>query len=55
MKPVKVESRKFRKAAKPRRVSGVQVRSGIKAGILEVGGPGGPFGEKPGLPGRRLG
>ena len=34
MKTAKVESKKIVKAAKPRRVAGVQVRSGVKAGDL---------------------
>ena len=32
MKNAKVESKKIRKAAQPRRVAGVPVRSGVKAG-----------------------
>jgi hypothetical protein len=35
MKNAKVESQKILKAAKPRRVAGVQVRSGVKAGACE--------------------
>ena len=49
MKSAKLESKKTLKAAKSRRVSGVQVRSSVKAGRMqgggggphEVGGPGG--------------
>jgi hypothetical protein len=41
MKNAKVENRKIAKAAIPRRVSGVPVRSGVKAG-LEFRGPKGP-------------
>ncbi len=50
MKSVKFESKKIDKAAKPRRVAGVQVRSGIKAGRVGAGfnppgaDPGGLFG-----------
>jgi hypothetical protein len=32
MKTAKIEGKKIVKAAKPRRVAGVQVRSGVKAG-----------------------
>ena len=32
MKKARVESKKVRKAAKPRHAAGVQVRSGVKAG-----------------------
>jgi hypothetical protein len=35
VKTAKVESKKILKAAKLRRVAGVQVRSGVKAGALE--------------------
>ena len=55
MKNAKVENRKIVKAAQPRRVAGVPVRSGVKAGIAEFGGPGGPGPEREGLPGRRWG
>jgi hypothetical protein len=34
MKTAKVESKKVLKAAKPRRVAGVPVRSGVKAGLI---------------------
>jgi len=53
MKNAKVENRKIVKAAQPRRVAGVPVRSGVKAGI-EMFGPGGPGPEKPGLFGHKL-
>jgi hypothetical protein len=49
MKNAKVESRKVVKAAQPRRVAGVPVRSGVKAGRVgtghqrHLGEPGGPF------------
>ena len=55
MKNAKVESKKIRKAAQPRRVAGVPVRSGVKAGwqagrgpmgAPEVGGPGGGFSDR---------
>ena len=55
MKNVKAKSKKIIKATKPRRVAGVQVRSGIKAGwqagrgpmgAPEIGGPGGGFSER---------
>jgi hypothetical protein len=56
MKTVKIESKNSVKAAKPRRVAGVQVRSGVKAGRIpgELGEPGGPgkpggFGKPGGL------
>ncbi len=39
MKNAKVASKKLRKAAKPRRVAGVQVRSGVKAGRRSPGSP----------------
>jgi hypothetical protein len=38
MENAKVESKKVRKAAKSRRVAGVQVRSGVKAGGIHGGG-----------------
>jgi hypothetical protein len=38
MKTAKVENRKIVKAAQPRRVAGVQVRSGVKAGACERAG-----------------
>ena len=42
MKKAKVESKKICKAAKLRRVAGVQVRSGVKAGrVHDLGGFGG--------------
>jgi hypothetical protein len=41
MKSAKFESKKIDKAAKPRRVAGVPVRSGVKAGACER--PGEPF------------
>jgi hypothetical protein len=41
MKNEKVENRKGNKATQQRRVAGVPVRSGVKAG-LEFGGPKGP-------------
>jgi hypothetical protein len=37
MKTAKVESKKTLKAAKTRRVAGVKVRSGVKAGIAGFG------------------
>ncbi len=46
MKNAKVENRKIVKAAQPRRVAGVPVRSGVKAGLRDPGGlsdPGGLF------------
>ena len=55
MKNTKVASKKFRKAAKARRVAGVPVRSGVKAGwqagrgpmgAPELGGPGGGFSDR---------
>ena len=47
MKNAKVESKKVLKAAKSRRVAGVQVRSGVKAGrvVGEVGSLGGHAGQ----------
>ena len=48
MKNAKVESKKVLKAAKSRRVAGVQVRSGVKAGRGvrgEVGSLGGHAGQ----------
>ena len=39
MKRVKVESKEIVKASKSRRVAGVQVRSGIKAGLIGPTGP----------------
>ena len=45
MKNAKVENRKIVKAAQPRRVAGVPVRSGVKAGKLHEGfGKPGKFG-----------
>ena len=41
------------KIIKVRRMAGVPVRSGVKAGI-ELGGPGGPGPEKPGLFGHKV-
>ena len=41
MKNAKVGSKKVLKAAQARRVAGVPIRSGVKAG-LEFGGPKGP-------------
>jgi hypothetical protein len=45
MKTANVASKKIVKAAKPRRVAGVPVRSGVKAGRLHegLGKPGKPF------------
>ena len=45
MKNAKVGSKKILKATQPRRVAGVQVRSGVKAGRLHegFGKPGKPF------------
>ena len=41
MKNAKVENRKIVKAAQPRRVAGVPVRSGVKAGkVRHMGEPG---------------
>jgi len=40
MKNAKVENRKIVKAVQPRRVAGVPVRSGVKAGRRDL--PGGP-------------
>ena len=59
MKNAKFESKKIDKAAKPRRVAGVPVRSGVKAGKLhdfgkDPGGlndPGGLFDPGRGKPG----
>ena len=51
MKNAKVENRKIAKAAKPRRVTGVPVRSGVKAGKLHDFGSGhgfNPPGQDPG-------
>ena len=53
MKNAKFDSKKIVKAVQRRRVAGVQVRSGVKAGI-EMFGPGGPAPEKPGLFGHKL-
>jgi hypothetical protein len=43
MKNAKVEDKKIVNAAKPRRVAGVPIRSGVKAGKFggesEIGGP----------------
>jgi len=45
MKTAKFESKKILKAAKTRRVAGVKVRSGVKAGIAGAGrGPAGAGG-----------
>jgi len=55
MKNAKVGSKKVLKAAQPRRVAGVPVRSGVKAGkiggIHEFGAPGKPEFGGPGGPG----
>ena len=52
MKTAKVGSKKILKAAQPRRVAGVPVRSGVKAGLTRRGfEPGG----KPGFEGETLG
>ena len=40
MKKARVESKKVRKATKPHRVAGVPVRSGVKAGLGDIGGYG---------------
>jgi hypothetical protein len=51
MRNANVETKKIVKAAQPRRVAGVQVRSGVKAGVFgpEPGaGPGPGFGPGPG-------
>jgi hypothetical protein len=51
MKNAKVESRKIVKAAQPRRVAGVPVRSGVKAGKMHDFGSGhgfNPDGRDPG-------
>jgi hypothetical protein len=53
MKSAKIESKKIAKVAQPRRVAGVPLRSGVKAGI-EFMGPGGPAPERPGLFGHKV-
>jgi hypothetical protein len=56
MKNAKVEGKKIVKAAQPRRVAGVPVRSGVKAGLgieYKPGDPGHPGGL--GKPGHELG
>ena len=53
MKNAKVENKKIVKAVQRRRVAGVQLCSGVKAGI-EFMGPGGPAPERPGLFGHKV-
>jgi hypothetical protein len=49
MKSAKFERKKIDKAAKPRRVAGVPVRSGIKAGVRDFGRDPGGLGDVGGL------